>query len=270
MLSLSLPETTRKGFHLKLNGVNCEVVLEGKIFATSSCDVFKASLETAPVVVKVVSDRAMALREERNYRVLAKQHVVATVNFFGMHEYEDGAVALVLEMARRDLYSLFEKTLPFHTAFKAGRGMIKCVANLHACGWVHNDVSLENFVLRYKKDVKFIDLAFARKAPLTVHRRCGKVRYMHPRLYANEMCNPFVAECYSLGMCLWYATSQLTTLYDLPDDACSLYLQKHGLCVVVKKRKILTDLPDHLLLVIEGLLEGSITATDALAAWKKS
>jgi serine/threonine protein kinase len=77
-------------------------------------------------------------------------------------------------------------------------------------GIAHMDVSLENMMLDEKGDVKIIDLGMCIRVPSSsspcylLPRPCrGKLAYISPELWHEKSFDPFAADIWSLGVCIY-------------------------------------------------------------------
>jgi serine/threonine protein kinase len=141
----------------------------------------------------------------RDRHVHGQQHVLQLLDVL----QDEHQFALVLEYCPNgELFEVLQKSGRFSEK-KARRFMTQLVAGLqfvHARGFVHLDVSLENIVLDAAGDAKLIDFGLARKAPFCYAGRpggVGKAQYMAPELFEGLDFDGRRCDVWALGVVLF-------------------------------------------------------------------
>lgn len=162
---------------------------------------------------------------------------------------DDDYVYLVLPyLAGGDLFSRVEATqgkgLPEAEAATYLRQLAEGLLFMKtSCGLAHHDVSLENAMLTEEggSTIQIIDLGMCLRVPqaasskkqqhvptyLTPQRCSGKPAYVAPEVVREEAFDPFAADVWSLGVCL-YTMLMARPLYNSPHDQAFKMISKPG------------------------------------------
>ncbi|CAD8200822.1 unnamed protein product [Paramecium octaurelia] len=116
----------------------------------------------------------------------------------------------VIEQGKNNLTHLINSNISFKLfqKFKLFKQMIKGVKELHALGYVHRDLKLENFVYFENKNksykVKLIDFGLAKKGSTRLKTiQVGTWNYMSPEVMIGEGNYDNTADVWSLGIILF-------------------------------------------------------------------
>lgn len=205
-------------------------VLRELISAGGVAEVFKAQHRDA--------QGAYAVKVIRPERMAEKHHVKAFKDEFEVMESLDhpgipkarrfdavrGRPCIVMEFVPgRPLHQLIDEKVRFD-AQDAFLRLAEIVAYLHANGIIHNDLKLENVILRPDSRVSLVDFGNARRAQSKgLIARLFKARvpvfgtptYLAPELIAGEGDPSFRSDLYSLGVCCFILfTGEPPFVYD--------------------------------------------------------
>ncbi|KAF0694253.1 Aste57867_14848 [Aphanomyces stellatus] len=145
----------------------------------------------------------------------------------------DHAVALVLDYCPHgDLFDLVlaNKRIDVPVAVTFFGQLASAVAALHALGYAHGDLSLENVLLGRHMQVQLMDFGAAVPIDIPTTQVAGKCNYMAPELFSGLPWDPAAADVWALGMTLF---AMLTGDFLLDDsvvqDPLLQILAQHGL-----------------------------------------
>ena len=80
------------------------------------------------------------------------------------------------------------------------------VGYMHCCGKVHRDLKLDNILYDSEtQKIKIIDFGFslAARPDQTFSAQCGTPHYMDPDLSRKANCQPYAADIWAVGVCLY-------------------------------------------------------------------
>lgn len=111
-----------------------------------------------------------------------------------------------MELAETDLLSVIEKRgkidevqsrVWFHEVFQG-------VAYLHSRQYSHRDLKVENVLISRDRVAMVSDFGFVKESLNRVSSTfCGSVQYAAPEIVINTPYDPFAADVWSLGICLF-------------------------------------------------------------------
>mgnify|MGYP000546895790 CR=1 FL=1 len=182
--------------------------------------------------------KSYALKVMRPERQAEKQHLKAFRNEFALLQRLDhpgipkgrrldevkGRACIVLDhVPGKTLYALRAEKAAFD-AVDALRKLVAITAYLHGQGLVHNDLKLENVILRPDGEISLVDFGNAREQVKPgllgrlLRRRApvfGTPTYLAPELIADETFPTPRSDCYSLGVCCFILlTGEPPFVYD--------------------------------------------------------
>ena len=112
-----------------------------------------------------------------------------------------------MELAKTDLLSVIEKRgkideeqsrVWFHEVFQG-------VAYLHSRHYSHRDLKVENVLISVENVALISDFGFVKESDPKVlsSTYCGSVQYAAPEILMNTPYDPFAADVWSLGICVF-------------------------------------------------------------------
>lgn len=112
-----------------------------------------------------------------------------------------------MELAKTDLLSVIEKRgkidelqskVWFHEVFQG-------LAYLHSKNYSHRDLKVENLLINGKNVALISDFGFVKESSPKVlsSTYCGSIQYAAPEVLMNIPYDPFAADVWSLGICLF-------------------------------------------------------------------
>ena len=97
--------------------------------------------------------------------------------------------------------------------------LLQAVEYLHAIGWCHRDLKLENVMIRGTR-VKLIDFGFAARCETPLGNMCGSPEYSAPELFISESYMGKPADIWSLGVMTYMLVTGFVPFGD-PEATCS-------------------------------------------------
>ena len=203
------------------------------------CDGAPVVIKAAPKPNKSVTCGDNPLHEIAAMQHLSRQqdhpHIIRLLDCFQDHGF---VYAVLPYLSGGDLFAKLEqvegnKGLTEADAATYMRQMTEGLLFMkQTAGLAHHDVSLENVVLTSKQQgiAQIIDLGMCLRVPVLNEKSkdgqvmlfpqscCGKASYMAPEVVQEEPFDPFAADVWSLGVCL-YTMLTGRPLYNSPDDA---------------------------------------------------
>lgn len=123
--------------------------------------------------------------------------------------------------------------------------VLEAVSFLHSVGLAHRDLSLENILLADCDDSEIPQVQLIDFAMSTVERSCrgearGKVVYQSPEMHKQEAYDPFLADCFALGVVLLAVASRDYPWTSTRPGACQsfAYVADHGLAAFLAQRRV--------------------------------
>ena len=218
---------------------------------------------SSPVVIKVMPHPQRpthkgcvddALAEIGALQLLQQQpHHSNTIHLLDCMQDKDFLYLVLPYLSGGDLFSLVEEAgdqpISESTAASYIRQMAKGLLFMkQTAGLAHHDVSLENVMLTDKEQgqVKIIDLGMCLRVPdrtcvdddepepvyLRPQRCRGKPSYLAPEVVLEEPCDPFAADVWSLGICMYILLTG-RPLYSSPHDQAFKAMARGGVRQVV-------------------------------------
>lgn len=129
----------------------------------------------------------------------------------GVYRMDPGnRVVIMTELCTKELYDVVvaEAPLPQDKSHHFFKGLIEGIRHVHACGYCHRDIKLENILL-LGEVVKICDFGFAAPhsqpdgTPITMNRQCGSLVYASPQSYRGEDYHGCAADVWSCGVVLY-------------------------------------------------------------------
>jgi len=173
---------------------------------------------------------------------------------------------LLTENGNYDLYkfiNLHNKPIENNLIIVILRQLNSVIKYLHLENSIcHRDIKLENIILFDNNLIKLIDFEYAKTFKTKITKeKLGTAYYCCPELILNSECNPYLADMWAIGVCL-YILSQ----YDYPFDRGTYF----GIdSIIIKKPNIINkfrqnniiykrEITDNLKNIIDNLLNTNI------------
>jgi len=172
-------------------------------------------------------------------------------------------IALVLEYCPNgELFDAVQKVGRFSEteARRLFRQLVRALQFMHARGFVHLDVALENVMLDESGGAKLIDFGLARNASFCSkgHRRVGKIPYMAPEIFSGEEFDPNCCDVWSLGVLLFGLVTGRAP-FNKPDKSDAWFRTVYGgrLKNTISRQRVFTHLSDSLIDLLSKILTQS-------------
>lgn len=132
--------------------------------------------------------------------------------------------------------------------------IVNGVQFMHAQGYAHRDLSLENVLIDEMDQCQLCDFGLATSVNKYSNQRVGKHFYMAPEVYEEKRYHPGSADMWSLGIVLFILlTSRPLAEIPCPDDPHFKYLQVCGVRALLREFSLKTWSPE-VIDVLERLL----------------
>ncbi|CAK4082745.1 unnamed protein product [Aphanomyces euteiches] len=208
--------------------------------------------------VKVMEDAEM---EKRAYRVVrdagGHSHLLTMTKDF----VENGHDHFVLEYCPRgelfqELETLPNNRLSHARALECFDQITQAVVFLHAQGFAHGDLTLENIFLDKHGDCKIGDFGLAAEMKASKRHCAGKYFYMAPEMYLGMEYDPAKADVWSLGIMLFIMLTG-TPLFDkaTPSDAGFRFVKSKGFRLICKEWDVDHLIPTDAMSLLEHMLQ---------------
>ncbi|EQC42378.1 CAMK/CAMKL protein kinase [Saprolegnia diclina VS20] len=136
------------------------------------------------------------------------------------------------------------------------RQIVRGVSFLHASGYAHRDLSLENVLVDAKKQCRVMDFGLAVPIAPTRHECVGKLFYMAPEVYQGVAYQPLLADMWSLGILLYIMLTGAPPIESTSvDDERYRVLHTSGIRALVKVWHLGGYFSPDALDVVDGLLQ---------------
>ncbi|KAF0700146.1 Aste57867_9334 [Aphanomyces stellatus] len=135
------------------------------------------------------------------------------------------------------------------------RHIVRGAAFMHACGFAHRDISLENILVDAHGTCKLIDFGLATPIAAKSTDSVGKLFYMAPEVYQCRAYDPAAADMWSLGIVLFILLvgSPPVESTSVDDDRFRI-VHKQGIRGLIALWKIESLFSPPALEVLDGLL----------------
>ncbi|CAD8200834.1 unnamed protein product [Paramecium octaurelia] len=149
------------------------------------------------------------IQKEQIDNKFKNKHIIKILGIQDCQQKEQINLRIVMEKGKNNAQQLIANTsLDLVQKFKLFKQMIKGVKELHALGYVHRDLKLENFVYFENKNksykVKLIDFGLAKKGSTRLKTlQVGTWNYMSPEVMLGEGNYDNTADIWSLGIILF-------------------------------------------------------------------
>jgi len=129
----------------------------------------------------------------------------------GIYHYKGAQyVVIMTELCTKELYDVVvsEAPMPQGKSHHFFIGLMEGIKHIHACGYCHRDIKLENILL-LGTVVKICDFGFAAPhsepngTPITMNRQCGSLVYASPQSYRGENYMGCAADIWSCAVVLY-------------------------------------------------------------------
>lgn len=234
----------------------CQSTRTGQRFAIKCFDIDSAMRKRAlNRNVKVNDD----LRNELRFMTLLgknknQKHIVQSS---GMYQ-DKGTLCLIMEYCPNgDLWSYIQRhgPLPMREIALKFHQVVSAVSQIHALGFAHRDLSLENVLLDKNERCKICDFGLVK--PIDEKEQVsgiGKLRYMAPEVVSGSREGYSVAETdiWSLGILLFVLINGTFPFAQADDSSREFRIfSQHGIQALIKRNvpKDAVDLLDALLQV---------------------
>lgn len=195
--------------------------------------VIKALKNQSPYSCASTKCTAM-LRVQNNPHVISVQRVFCDVEF---------TYILLPHLAGGDLFEFVYENgdgLPERVAVQYLRDMVRGLCAMKEQRFAHGDVSLENamFLTNERDGIQLIDLgssilvpqdAVGRRITIPLSSRCTKHPYLAPEVVVCDAYDPFAADVWSVGVCLYMMLTAKPLYSHYNDISFELLLHEGGL-----------------------------------------
>ncbi|KDO27637.1 CAMK protein kinase [Saprolegnia parasitica CBS 223.65] len=167
---------------------------------------------------------------------------------------EDGYMHFVFEYCAQG--ELFTHPLPSPAPLAASyfRQIADAIGFMHARGFAHRDVSLEN-VLMDGHVPKVCDFGLATHVHTPIAQAVGKTFYMAPEMYARKPYDPSAADVWALGILLLILLTGAPPFARANEtDKVFAYVKSHGITTVLRAWKLVHLVPAPALDLLERML----------------
>lgn len=170
---------------------------------------------------------------------------------------ENGILHLVMEYCSTDLYEKMNAlgVLNAPTVFRYFKMIASGLGHLHALGYAHLDLSLENILIDGTDECKICDFGLAANANVRTNKGVGKPFYMAPEVLQQKQYCPKSADMWSLGIMLLIMITGIPP-FEVADssDVRFAFVEQYGIRKLLESWNYLHKIPPQVMYVIERLL----------------
>lgn len=209
-------------------------------------------------------------REFNMIHRIKHKYIVLTHDVYTEKEPKKGIYRafIFMELAKTDLLTVIEKQnkiddvqarVWFHQICQG-------LEYMHSKHWAHRDLKLENILINSKNVAQISDFGFVKETPPKVlsSTYCGSTSYAAPEILKNVPYDPFAADVWSLGVCIYATLSGHMPFHDKHDRLDNLKRDQMNVEKIVAKSSLSKGAKDLLTKMLRYKEKDRITMKDAL------